>query len=109
MAVKIGGFVSFVIFIFSFIPRSKALKNSFKTTIIFYESPFRLLKTLESIMAIFGDIDIVVARELTKMHEEVRREKVSVSIKHFAKTAPKAAPTSVVTNLPCAKKVGEKE
>src|SRR3989344_1940976 len=37
----------------------KALKNSFKTTIIFYESPFRLLKTLESIMAIFGDIDIV--------------------------------------------------
>lgn len=60
-----------------------------KTTFIIYESPFRVLKTLESIKEIFGNIDIVVCRELTKLHEEVRREKVSDSIEYFNKTSPK--------------------
>lgn len=67
----------------------KKLREDFKTTVIFYESPFRLLKSLEDIKEVFGDIDIVVCRELTKMHEEVRREKVSESVEHFSKTAPK--------------------
>ncbi len=60
-----------------------------KTTIIFYEAPHRLLEALEDIQKIFGDIDIVICRELTKLHEEVRREKISESIEHFQKTTPK--------------------
>lgn len=67
----------------------KTLRETFKTTVIFYESPFRVLKTLEDIQDVFGDIEIVICRELTKMHEEIRREKVSVSIEHFAKNPPK--------------------
>lgn len=58
-------------------------------TAIFYESPYRLLTTLQLIKDIFGNVDIVVARELTKVYEEVRREKVSLAIKHFAKTSPR--------------------
>ena len=50
---------------------------SVKATIIIYESPFRVLKTLGQIKKVFGDIDIVVCRELTKMHEEVLRGKIS--------------------------------
>lgn len=60
-----------------------------KTTIIFFESPFRLLKTLGEIKEIFGDIDMVICRELTKVFEEIRREKVSASINHFLEVKPK--------------------
>jgi 16S rRNA (cytidine1402-2'-O)-methyltransferase len=52
-------------------------------TIVLYESPHRILKLLEDVLAIYGDIEIVLARELTKKFEEVRREKVSASIDHF--------------------------
>ena len=60
--------------------RINNLKNLKKTseyitaTVIFYESPYRLLPTLKNIYEVFGNIDIVVCRELTKMHEEVLRE-----------------------------------
>ena len=37
----------------------------------------------------FGDIEIVVARELTKLFEETRREKVSAAITHFTTKNPK--------------------
>ena len=42
------------------------------------------MKTLEAIRETLGDIDIVVARELTKKFEEARREKVSEAIQHFS-------------------------
>lgn len=68
--------------------RLELLKNTrdaiskVKSTVIIYESPFRVLKTLEQIKEVFGDIEVVVARELTKMHEEVLRGKISdVNIK----------------------------
>ena len=40
-------------------------------------------------LVIFGDVQIVVARELTKIHEEIRREKISESIEHFKKNNPR--------------------
>lgn len=61
----------------------------FIKTIIFYESPHRLLKTLHLIKQELGNIEIVICRELTKLYEEVRRENVVQSIKHFSKTRPK--------------------
>lgn len=75
--------------------RKKLLQNltliphSIKVTYILFESPHRLLKTLNELKEIFGDIHIVIARELTKIHEEIRREKISESIDHFNKVAPK--------------------
>jgi len=45
-------------------------------TLIFYEAPHRLLETLNLIHTIFGNREIVVARELTKKHEEYFRGKV---------------------------------
>lgn len=58
-------------------------------TIIVYESPYRLLKTLCEIKQQFGNIDIVICRELTKIHEEIRREKVSNAIDHFEEIKPR--------------------
>jgi 16S rRNA (cytidine1402-2'-O)-methyltransferase len=44
--------------------------KSYKSTIIFYESPKRIKTTISVIFRIMGDRDIVIARELTKIHEE---------------------------------------
>lgn len=64
-------------------------KMPIKTTIILFESPHHLIRTLEGMKEVFGDIDIVICRELTKIYEEIRREKISQSLEHFAKTLPK--------------------
>lgn len=66
-------------------------------TAILYESPHRLVKTLNLIQEVFGDINIVIARELTKIHEEVIRQKVSESITHFTQHQPKGEFTILFT------------
>ena len=48
-----------------------------RETIIFYESPHRIIETLKDIADILGDREIVLARELTKVFEEVLRGRVS--------------------------------
>lgn len=47
------------------------------TTIIFCCAPHKLRQTLEDMESVFGDIPIVIARELTKVHEELWRGKLS--------------------------------
>lgn len=61
--------------------------NPIPCTLIMFEAPHRLVKTLKEMLEVFGDIDIVICRELTKVHEEVRREKISQAIEHFEKVA----------------------
>lgn len=60
-----------------------------KSTTILFEAPHRLLKTLEEMQELYGDINITICRELTKLHEEIRREKISQSLNHFKITNPK--------------------
>ncbi len=73
----------------SLFEKVKSVNEFVKSTVIFFESPHHLLRTLGDLRAIFGDIDIVIARELTKIHEEIRREKISQSLAHFNKVLPK--------------------
>lgn len=56
-------------------PRRRRLEElrELGLTLIFYESCHRILKTLEDIEVVFGDIPIVVARELTKRFEQILR------------------------------------
>jgi probable S-adenosylmethionine-dependent methyltransferase, YraL family len=49
----------------------------YQETLIFYESPYRLIKTLELMLHAFGNREIVICRELTKLHEEMLRGKIS--------------------------------
>jgi 16S rRNA (cytidine1402-2'-O)-methyltransferase len=58
-------------------------------TIVLYESPHRIIKFLEDVLEIYGDMEIVLARELTKKFEEVRREKVSSLLEHFKANRPR--------------------
>lgn len=46
-------------------------------TVILYEAPHKLIKTLNDILKYIGDIDCVIAKEITKIHEEFIREKIS--------------------------------
>jgi len=52
--------------------RLRALQ-ALETTIVLYESPHRIVATLGAIRGVFGDVEIVVARELTKQFEEISR------------------------------------
>jgi 16S rRNA (cytidine1402-2'-O)-methyltransferase len=64
-------------------------------TLVFYESPRRLGESLADMAAEFGPREACVARELTKLHEEVRRAKLAVLADTFAEP-PKGEVTIVV-------------
>ncbi len=64
------------------------LKNE-KRTMIFYEAPHKLLKTLYDMRECFGEREITIARELTKLHETVLKTDLSGAISHFEATPPK--------------------
>ncbi|MBU0758802.1 MAG: 16S rRNA (cytidine(1402)-2'-O)-methyltransferase [Candidatus Omnitrophica bacterium] len=63
--------------------------NPEKKTMILYESPHRIAKTLADILDILGDREIVIVRELTKMFEEIVRSNVSGALEHFIKRPPR--------------------
>jgi 16S rRNA (cytidine1402-2'-O)-methyltransferase len=70
----------------------QSLLQCFKTlkqnpTYVFYCAPHKLIQTLIDMQAIFGDIPITVARELTKIHEEVWNGTISQALQKF--TGPK--------------------
>ena len=71
--------------------RRKKLERlaNLEATIIFYESPMRLIKTLNDILEFIGDRPAVIGRELTKVHEEYQRGKVSELINYFKENKPR--------------------
>jgi 16S rRNA (cytidine1402-2'-O)-methyltransferase len=60
-----------------------------KHTVVFYESCHRISATLRDILAVMGDREIVVARELTKKFEEIKRQKISHIIAYFQTNKPR--------------------
>lgn len=59
-------------------------------TMVFYESPYRLLKTLTQFAEVFGaERQVSVAREISKIHEEHVRGTLQEAIEHFTRTTPR--------------------
>ncbi|MFH1840723.1 MAG: 16S rRNA (cytidine(1402)-2'-O)-methyltransferase [Candidatus Shapirobacteria bacterium] len=58
-------------------------------TIIIYEAPHRLVKTLKFIQQVLGDLDLVIANELTKKFEKFYRDKTSTLVKLFETHKPR--------------------
>ena len=52
-------------------------------TLVFYEAPHRIIKTLEIMLEIFGDREISISREISKLHESVYVGKISEVLKTF--------------------------
>lgn len=66
--------------------------DSLKTeqrTMVFYEAPHKLLATLEDIHAAFGDRRICLAREITKLHEEIVRTTLTAAVDRYRDTPPR--------------------
>jgi 16S rRNA (cytidine1402-2'-O)-methyltransferase len=66
-------------------------------TLIFLETPHRLLDTLADLRDVLGERQIVVAREMTKIHEEILRCSLNEAIIHFEQEPPRGEFTLVVT------------
>jgi len=80
-------------------PDRRALLHSLADmpqTLVCFEAPHRIADALEDMLAILGDRRIVVARELTKLHEEFRRERISQALAHFTAHRPRGEFTLVV-------------
>ena len=56
-----------------------------KNTLIFYEAPHKLLKTLESMLKVLGNRNIVLAKEITKIHEYFYRDRIENIISELEK------------------------
>lgn len=86
-----------------FLPQKKGRQThleSLKTeprTMVFYESPYRLLKTLEQFVEAFGaDRPASVAREISKLHEESVRGTLGELVEHFRQIPPRGEIVLVV-------------
>lgn len=71
------------------------IKN-FRRTLIFYEAPHKLIYTLEDLLANLGDRRISLCRELTKIHEEVLRGRISDMLSYYKERTPKGEYVLVV-------------
>ena len=79
--------------------RLEALKDE-QRTMIFYESPYRVVKRLEQMRDVFGpDRRVSCCREISKVHEESVRGTISEVITHFQATPPRGEFVVVVAGL----------
>ena len=88
-ALSASGLPSDSFFFLGFLPQKKGRKKkisflkSLENTIIIFESPHRLLKTLRELHDELGERPIIVARELTKLYEEIIRGNFSSVVEFF--------------------------
>ena len=79
-----------------FLPQKKGRQTLLESlreetrTMIFYESPYRVLKTLQQFAEVFGeDRQVSVAREISKLHEQHVRGTLAEAIAHFTENSPR--------------------
>lgn len=60
-----------------------------KRTMVFYEAPHKLLKTLTDMLEAFGDRELALCRELTKLHEEVRVTSLQEAVSYYTENPPR--------------------
>lgn len=76
-ALSIAGIAAPQFLFLGFLPHKKGRQTLFEEirdserAVVFYESPHRIMKTLESLVAYVPERTVVIARELTKIHEEI--------------------------------------
>jgi len=82
-ALSISGFPTDKFIFAGFLPHKKGRKTTLRNltkedkTIVLYESPYRILKTLDQIKEVLGDREAMIARELTKKFETIYRGRIS--------------------------------
>ena len=90
-----------------FLPPRKAARRralarwvAVEATLVFYESTLRLAESLADMAEVLGDREAAVARELTKLHEEVRRGRLADLVAHYRLAGPPRGEAVVVVGEP---------
>ena len=60
-----------------------------KRTMIFYEAPHKLIRTLNDMLSVLGDRCVSISREITKLHEETLRCNLSEAVAHYEQNTPR--------------------
>jgi len=94
-AISVSGFPTDRFVFEGFLPQKRSARrrrmSSWKgeeRTIVYYESPHRIVCSLEDLYETLGNVDMVLARELTKKFEEIRREKVKDALERLRDIKP---------------------
>jgi len=102
-AAAVSGLPCDQFYFLGFLPHKKGRQSLFKKiseskeTVIFFESPFRLLKSLKSLSEVLAEKrKVVVCRELTKIHEEIIRGNIDYIKSYFEKNKEKVKGEFVV-------------
>ncbi len=95
-ALSAGGFPADAFFFCGFLPAKENKRRRYletlrhvETTLVFYESPVRIIAALKDVCEILGDREMVMARELTKVFEEIARGKISEILPVLSATKPR--------------------
>ncbi|GAB4415431.1 MAG: 16S rRNA (cytidine(1402)-2'-O)-methyltransferase [Anaerolineae bacterium] len=103
MAVVLSGLPAHSFTFRGFPPRKSGPRRRFLAvdqdsphTLIFYESPYRLVKFLEDALAVYGDRPAAVTNDLTKLFEMVHRGRLSELLAHFRQNEPRGEYTVVI-------------
>jgi 16S rRNA (cytidine1402-2'-O)-methyltransferase len=87
---------------------SKTRKNRFerlnelkseKRTMVFYEAPHKLTRTLKDMLEVFGNRRISISRELTKLYDDTLRFTISEAVAHFGQVQPRGEFVLVIEGL----------
>lgn len=97
-----------------FLPKTKSEKENLllkykDTNIIIYEAPSRLVKTFEEIKCALGSVKVITGRELTKIHEEIKRGNIENLIEHFSANPPKGELCIIIEGISDNVNIEEKE
>jgi 16S rRNA (cytidine1402-2'-O)-methyltransferase len=106
-ALAVSGLPTDAVFFGGFLPsrtgarrsRLESLKD-LRATLVFYEAPHRLVPALVDAREILGDRAAVVARELTKLHEEILRGRLSELGERFTATEPRGEIVLLISGVP---------
>ena len=105
-AVSVAGFPGSMFCFLGFLPRRSSRRKrllgsvaELPFSLVIYASPYRLLDDLEACQECLGDREIMVARELTKVHEEVLRGTIAEMLAHFREIEPRGEFTLVVRGV----------
>ena len=106
-AVSASGLVSGRFCFEGFIPMNKKTrKNRLSAlrqeprTMVFYEAPHKLRRTLVDLLEYMGDRDIVIARELTKIHEEIIHTTLREAVEMYAVQEPRGEFVLILSGAP---------
>lgn len=113
-AVQLSGLATDRFLFAGFLPNKAAARRKVlrelaevPATLVFYESPNRVADSLDDMVAVLGDREAAVARELTKLHEEVARGDLFTLAGRFTETPPRGEVVIVVAPPGAAAPEGE--